>query len=1558
MASHNAARGDSNPPYSRKRSSTVSSTSVFKNNVSSQPLQVGDTTTLSTWVSDTPAVPVALNHECWPGVAEGDMIEVTTQTQGDRPGFLFIVRNDAGLTRQTQQQITIAKTIADNFGFINHREVILTKVDRLQHLADYIEITFQDQYLGRSDMWRIGQTLQDQCVYSGQEIQFLGSVAGIIRNIYIRGAKVASAQVTPATKTIYRTLSAKTTIFIQVCRELWDFAGDGERYYEKIVHSFLPALFSRWSDTGAKHIVTIVLISRVHYDQTEVEYAAGPLRRDDDGRWYKDFYKVITDLETIQDWRPTLVSLKDSFFAFQRDILLTHHYHRAFHVATTIPSPAPMPYSVVSAEVRLVGTLSYAHDGPILEAINLTLNPSETHYIDRSLSLTGTSTILITPGTGYFVVPKRLLRSTTLRLLDQGFGLDLVSLAKKPLHRTPIFSFKGELPELRSHNPDKEGRIGSNGSRELDPLWGGGDGESLHKTQFWWEPFWISTTFWDQQMDLPFRVDRFVARAKMHEIQMLGLLEHDLLSSIEIPYLDAGPPILPTSSESALDPRNARRMDADNFDLDTFALRKNDPLNATDTRNSIGASSGSAGTIVPSHLVSSAIGRERIPISLSSSASSKFPPIAEDQGQETPVPSPPRARVPLISSTPLSTAKALEPTIVPILSSSPSRASVLSSQSANSSSSSKKARGIQSQVSLASKFAPGWLFNPFRTSSQPQTSVISVTSTMSSLPRFTEPPPKPSTSPLPTSRPPKPVSISNRRTQGRNLDDSGLFGSNRSSFPRTSPLSSSPRDRDGTDALLAVRRSTLSSLTLPPVASSPPRPSTNPSRPVASVSYEQASLARRWQHIYPTPSFEHQIKWKSVLTPGCLPLTVEHFPTQQELDTAFEYFSYDFVVDPPSMSSSFCIKVPGDWKNLHPQESKDIFALAVMRGQTALRLAQGFQIILRTRGGANTRPTEERNFSRRSRSFAADEEIVSKPIGVSEVLQTPFLPIYLSMPNEIHRLSYNGEVIKVELHVRRVGSMTRPFDYECLVWPKLGDGYTEVSTSFRPPGVEKLGWNSMDMVVAGYEQHFSPSSRFWRTRFIVIPTEEPPPVMYAPSQERLNDEEVRLAGMDKLAELFGKARWVTPGEKADFYPAPRFLPTYLGPAASVSDDAVVTQLEEIHASGPLKKKKNSDKVFQEYSMVAIAKAMRDEEGIPIKDHKWHGIVYPESFTGFELTSWLVREFNDISTRDQAMDAGSKLHAQGLFEHCRKHHGFLDGHYFYRFKGEFSVPRTPRGTLWGFRGRHGQPEERTLNVAPSGSPIAGKGSNLMSRKYKKRLVLSQTMVIDADTNKKSQYAETAILHHDVIHNPMTAFHFELNWISTSARCLEELIRQWSRTIERYGLRLVEGYVDQITDIRDKNTFQSCFPIRLAIPPPMAKRSPDNIQIFDCYFESMLLKKFGFILDVEAQSRYSDQVDVFYSYRRSSYRYTQFVHRSGAAFVQVMGGQEGFRFLTNRLLSPGRLGSARDIKGKSPSQVADQIRDALHAFCSDPAILTIFYEESMSAMQEDDVEPLAI
>jgi len=216
-------------------------------------------------------------------------------------------------------------------------------------------------------------------------------------------------------------------------------------------------------------------------------------------------------------------------------------------------------------------------------------------------------------------------------------------------------------------------------------------------------------------------------------------------------------------------------------------------------------------------------------------------------------------------------------------------------------------------------------------------------------------------------------------------------------------------------------------------------------------------------------------------------------------------------------------------------------------------------------------------------------------------------------------------------------------------------------------------------------------------------------------------------------------------------------------------------------------------------------------------------------------------------------------------------------------------------------------------------------------------------------QKSDQAESVVLHHDIIHNPATVFHFELQWIGTTARCIEEQLKAWNRLVERHGLKLVEAYVTQISDISSQNAFQSCFPIRLAVLPPSIPNTESHTPEYtpSKYFEYALLHKFDFIVDVEAAELYPDTVDVIYSYRRLPYKYSQFVHKTGAAFVQVIGGSEGFLFLTNRLI--GRLAPKIESKKDSqPVSSADDIRERLSTFCSDADTLNAFYEEQLALL----------
>lgn len=190
-------------------------------------------------------------------------------------------------------------------------------------------------------------------------------------------------------------------------------------------------------------------------------------------------------------------------------------------------------------------------------------------------------------------------------------------------------------------------------------------------------------------------------------------------------------------------------------------------------------------------------------------------------------------------------------------------------------------------------------------------------------------------------------------------------------------------------------------------------------------------------------------------------------------------------------------------------------------------------------------------------------------------------------------------------------------------------------------------------------------------------------------------------------------------------------------------------------------------------------------------------------------------------------------------------------------------------------------------------------------------------------------------------------------------IEDALRIWTRTIERYGLKLVEAYVTQISDIATTNPFQSCFPVRLAVPPPyvldLASRVPEGTHV-DRYFEYALLRKFDFVLDIEASGLYPPHIDAIYSYRRSPFTYSQFVHRSGVAFVQVLGGAQGFLFLTNRLMGPGRFaGSAanhpmneKQFNKERPALAAEELRKRLHQFCKDRDGLNRFWDDELAAL----------
>jgi len=306
---------------------------------------------------------------------------------------------------------------------------------------------------------------------------------------------------------------------------------------------------------------------------------------------------------------------------------------------------------------------------------------------------------------------------------------------------------------------------------------------------------------------------------------------------------------------------------------------------------------------------------------------------------------------------------------------------------------------------------------------------------------------------LPLSSPqgPQPLPITHippRRVHKSREEDPNPAPGQRNSFTRGSPLSNSPlvNTNPPTPPVVMSHRGPTLVTSLPPLV--------NPAFREPPVLYTQTSLARRWEHLFPMPTYETQIKWKTLYAPGCLPLTVEHLPTEEELTKGFRVHSYETTIG-SEMNESFLVKRPVVVRGRAPEEA---WAMAIMRVMVALRLAQGFQFVLQ-KSRIVHEPLQDMSLS--STVTAKPSVVLSrKPRGPSEILREADMPVYLSMSDQIHKIQYDptGPSIRVERFVRRMPASV-PIPYKCLIWPKLGGGYTECHTLFRSQDMELYGWN-------------------------------------------------------------------------------------------------------------------------------------------------------------------------------------------------------------------------------------------------------------------------------------------------------------------------------------------------------------------------------------------------------------------------------------------------------------------------------------------------------------------
>ena len=69
-----------------------------------------------------------------------------------------------------QNTVHIEKTVAETFHLPNYMDVYVTKIDKREVELDSVEVTFKEQYVGRSEMWRLVKSLNNTCVYMHKKV--------------------------------------------------------------------------------------------------------------------------------------------------------------------------------------------------------------------------------------------------------------------------------------------------------------------------------------------------------------------------------------------------------------------------------------------------------------------------------------------------------------------------------------------------------------------------------------------------------------------------------------------------------------------------------------------------------------------------------------------------------------------------------------------------------------------------------------------------------------------------------------------------------------------------------------------------------------------------------------------------------------------------------------------------------------------------------------------------------------------------------------------------------------------------------------------------------------------------------------------------------------------------------------------------------------------------------------------------------------------------------------------------------------------------------------------
>ncbi|KAI2635157.1 hypothetical protein GGS21DRAFT_96624 [Xylaria nigripes] len=1476
--------------------------------------------------------------------------------------------------------------------------------------ASHVELTFKDMYLSRSDMWRLAVSdLADRTVYKGQVVYFLGTIKATVATVFVAGRKVQSAFFGRQTRPIFRSESARYMLFIQMAREMWEFDSDGsgEIMFYKVVNGFLPALFKKWAMLQVKHLISIVLFARVEYDAGLTTDLANTALHDTyytgfhtsgNKRPYKDFYRVVVSEISSGEWTKVLDQLKKEFNVFRRDINI--HHREAMSNAMEIPEDSSAKGASIS---KIRAESSAAMYGNFLEAINLASSIYASDYVDRDLLRTGISIVLISPGPGVFEVEYESLRRTTEALVGNGIGIDLICIPNLPLHSVPLFRYRNPhfiSPTQQSQPRTLRSRDGT--PKQATPLASSCSttGESLspmkatecsarsestrlksHTDEWAFAlPQWLHVAYWTGKSEeaLAFHgatlstvnhslssdsQDEFAIRCRLYDLQMRSVLE---TNEIETPYLtsDVSFPIPMNRPYNEQSQSRSRRVPDTLFEP-VYGFQKFIPEKLTRPgENSLWK-----------QLQAFDESRARLPPRRQPLPSNGYRQLQETSKKQLPEDT-------SLFGTPVGDRRLTSPTIA-LASSIASKGG--ESESLNSTASRRESVSSMSQskynptrvpklmrhislghrgfgiaapkaasaelkmehVNAIQPIGAGIVNRPSSSSLSPMTPIQSASriiptrlnamSTISTSFDLSSPyldeqikglEPKTPARPIQIKSPLSSADSASTLKPGPSLPSLAARSGRRDDpdIKYSNVLREEDQKKLYTSKLRAGGVPELPSTLSPTTAMAPWLVVLNPSNPDASR-VNDSVLFSRWQHVFPVPSEMKVMKWKSLSCPAAVPLTTEYFPSQSQFNAEYQRQPYIITQE-----------IDDEFGEEQPSRAEFLQELV------SARFARGFQVIIG--------PSVAKAFDQKAVRIA-DIFSINKTVGDGTC-------IYMGVGNTIHQLScVNGTEVEVNIFVRKsteqLGHTLPP--YKPAIRTLFDETYESVDIDIMTPKPER-SWNYIDSYLAGHMDDMTEKLRFWRARFVLIP-------MYPRTSSTLqiknedDVEEVRLEGIKKLAQIWQRHRYLSSSErhfqsvgtkKRDPYPLDIIYKTENASvviAAEMETLPLFETFDGTHRKGLVSSKERFSKC--NFNVAALAEAIQqpvEAGGIRMQTRRWHFRLHYHCFIGSDMTTWLLDNFEDLESREEAVELGNTLmvyeddkqrdkdkekepkkeRGRGIFVHVEKRHNFRDGQYFYQIACDYaklhppswfnrrsnaSVPSTPAPDSMPGNSPRFFPLQRSGSVSDEDSqgsgcttPTAAPGSIIGSRRPK--VVLSKMMKYDIDPRKKSSRPERINLHYDRLHNPDNCFHIRLEWMNVTAKLIEDALKNWGAIATQHGLRLVEVPITEASRINEVNAFRRPYRLKLAISPPAqtpttffdpGSPSP-QLQPDKHFYHRALLKKLDYVLDYEAASNFPTNVDVSYSWGKPDYIYSQYIHRSGAHLVQITDDGD-FLLAANRL-----------------------------------------------------------